>query len=392
MPETRYDLIICGAGLAGLSLLYRAMKSGLWVNAQILVADKAVKDSNDKTWSFWKTQPGDFDDIIYRTWNKLYFFSNAGNKILLDNRGYTYNSIRSIDFYNHVLTYLRQFPNITFVQEEIISIASSVEGCELITAAHTYHAKYLFNSIYHKPELAADNQYFLQHFKGWRIKTSIAIPPVSEAYLMDFRTSQEHGTSFFYTLPMSSDELFVEYTLFTKSLLAPEEYEDKMKTYLKEVLKISSYAVLESEFGAIPMTDYAFNRFEGNIIHIGTAGGDTRASTGYTFTNTQKTIQKILHCYQENGHPFFKVENISMRHQLYDATLLDVLAKREYLGHQLFNDLFSRSKAYYIFAFLDAEISVFQDLQIMKSLRVMPFLRSFTIALYRRLKMNFTKK
>lgn len=392
MQTIKYDLIICGGGLAGLSLVYRGMKSGLWANEQILVLDKSAKDQNDKTWSFWKTGPVDFENIIYRSWNKFFFFSNEGKKIVLANKGYTYNSIRSIDFYKYVLSYLRQFSNITFIKEEVLSMASSDGECSLLTTEHTYTAKYLFNSLYRKPELAADTQYFLQHFKGWKIRTTSVIPPVSDAYLMDFRTDQVHGTTFFYTLPMADDEIFIEYTLFTKSLLAPEQYDCQIKAYLNDVLKISSYEILETEFGAIPMTDHKFKRFEGNIVHLGTAGGDTRASTGYTFTNTQKTIKKILDSYHLNGHPFFKHENISVKHQLYDTTLLNVLAKNKYQGHQLFSDLFSKSNAYHIFSFLDAETTVFQDLQIMKSLKVMPFLRSFTIALFRKLRLPHTVK
>ncbi len=191
---------------------------------------------------------------------------------------------------------------------------------------------------------------------------------------MDFRTGQEQGTTFFYTLPVAENELFIEYTLFSKSLLPAAVYDQKIKSYLHDVLKIDTYEILEEEFGVIPMTDHPFKRFDGNIVHIGTAGGDTRASTGYTFTNIQKTIDQILHVYQSAGNPFFEEENISLKHQLYDAALLNVLAKQSYEGHQLFTDLFSKVPAYRIFAFLDAETSVFQDLQIMKSLKVIPFL------------------
>ena len=83
--------------------------------------------------------------------------------------------------------------------------------------------------------------------------------------------------------------------------------------------------------------------------------------------------------------PFFKKENITLKHQLYDSTLLNVLDKGKYGGHQLFADLFSKSPAYFIFPFLDAEASIFQDMRIMTSLRVVPFLQSFMHAVLRRL-------
>ena len=385
MSAVRCDILISGAGLAGLSLLYRAMKSGIWETEKIIIVDKSDKSGNDKTWSFWKTDPTDFEDIIRHQWKDLVFYSNDGKKIPLKSGGYTYNSIKSIDFYHYIISALQHYPNISFVQEDIIDINYSAGECKLITASATYLSKYLYNSIYTQPELLKGEQYFLQHFKGVKIKTVQSAIPVTEAYLMDFRTGQEHGTTFFYTLPMAKDELFIEYTLFSASLLPLAEYDLQIRTYLKDVLKINEYEILEEEFGAIPMTDHQFKRFEGNIIHIGTSGGDTRASTGYTFTNTQKTIDKIIDSIQTSGHPFFEVENISLKAQLYDAALLNVLAKKKYEGYQLFYDLFSKTSAHRIFAFLDAETTVFEDIYIMKSLRILPFFQSFTAAVYKRL-------
>lgn len=381
MSVIKCDILICGGGLAGLSLLYRALRSGTWTNEKIIVADRSDKTQNDRTWSFWKKTDSDFEEIIRHQWKDLVFYTRNGVRISLNSRGYTYNSIRSIDFYQHVLSYLKQFPNVSFVQEEISEISSSGNECTLITSLNTYVSTYLFNSVYRKPELLKGEQYLLQHFKGVRIRTAAAIPPVSEAYLMDFRTEQTHGTTFFYTLPMAANELFVEYTLFSESKLPLSTYDHRISIYLSEVLKIDDYQVLEEEFGAIPMTSHPFKRFDGNIIHIGTAGGDTRGSTGYTFTNIQKTVGNILQSYQLRGNPFFEKEAIGQKHQLYDATLLNVLARKKYKGHQLFSDLFIKTPAYRIFAFLDAETSFFHDLYIMKSLRVIPFLRSFIAAL-----------
>jgi lycopene beta-cyclase len=375
------DILICGGGLAGLSLLYRAMKLGIWVDQEIIVVDRSDKAVNDKTWSFWNKEHSCFDQLIRQQWPELYFVSHDGTKVALKTGDYTYSRINSIDFYEHVLAYLREFPNITFIQSEISSVSSSGQQCTLQTPEHTYLSTYLFNSVYQQPAPVPGVQYFLQHFKGLRIKVKNSLPRPSEAILMDFRTGQQNGTTFLYVFPMAADELFIEYTLFSKSVLPMEEYDRELRKYIHDVLRISEYEILEEEYGVIPMTDHPFQRFEGNIVHIGTAGGDTRASTGYTFTNTQKTIGKILRSFQSEGHPFFKNENIGLKQQLYDATLLNVLAERRYEGHQLFADLFKQAPAYRIFAFLDGETSLLQDLFIMKSLRVWPFLKCFVAAI-----------
>ncbi len=388
MQTIKCDIIISGAGMAGLSLLYRAMKMGVWTNEKIIIIEKEDKHQNDKTWSFWKKDQTVFDELIYCDWDHLSFFSNSGKRTILDAHPYTYNSIRSIDFYTHVLSYLKQFPNLIFHKDEVISYYSDDQNCFLKTSSAEYVAKSLFNSVYKKPPLKTGDQYFLQHFKGIKLKTKQALE-LSDAYLMDFRTSQEHGASFFYTLPTSTHELFVEYTVFSKSLLEPGEYDRKITAYLEKVLQIDEYELLEQEFGVIPMTDYEFKRFDGKIINLGTAGGDTRASTGYTFINTQKTIGKILAAYQLNGHPFFNTETVGVRHHLYDTTLLNVLDKGEYEGHQLFSDLFSKTRASVIFSFLDAETFILQDLQIMKSLKPLPFFKAFIGAVYRRLMLRW---
>jgi len=379
--EEEYDIIICGAGLAGLSLLYRALKSGVWNDKKIIVVDQSDKSKNDRTWSFWKNEKTEFDHLIYKQWTELVFFSTDGNRIPLKSDSYTYNSIRSIDFYEHVLAFLRSFTNITLVKSKIESISQEAGVCILSTRTHVYSALHLFNSVYKAPKLRKGDQYFLQHFKGLRIKTPCLIPPLSEAWLMDFRTGQQHGTTFFYTLPVTKDEIFIEYTLFSKSILTEEQYNTGLVDYLNNVLKIREYEVLEEEFGVIPMTSYTFKRFEGNIVHIGTAGGDTRGSTGYTFTNTQKTISRIIESYRTDGHPFFKAETIGLKERLYDSTLLHVLADGKYKGNEVFSDLFGNTPASIIFKFLDAESNLFQDVKVMKSLRVLPFLKAFLITL-----------
>ncbi len=377
MSEEHYDIIICGAGLSGLSLAYRAFKSKVWQEERVLIVDKDRKDKNDRTWCFWQAAPSPFEDILYHQWEELLFFSNSGEAKVLEAAPYRYKMIRGIDFYRHTMAFLEKIPGITFVYDAIEKIHSENDVAKVCCATRTYSARYLFNSIYQKPHLKAHQQYFLQHFKGIKIRTDQFKGNPKAMHLMDFRTSQEHGTSFFYVLPFNQKELFVEYTLFSKTLLDHETYNEKIKEYLHDILHIDLYDVLESEFGVIPMTDYSFTRNEKNIIHLGSMGGDTRGSTGYTFTNVQRTVGKILEKYRVEGHPYFDVATISKRHQLYDKALLRVLDRERYPGHLLFSDLFKNTEAYHIFAFLNGESSLPQDFKIMSSLKSRHFIGPF---------------
>jgi lycopene beta-cyclase len=375
--KMEYDIIVCGGGMSGLSLAYRALKSGVWAGKSILIIDKSDKSTNDRTWCFWEKTTSPFEEIIFRKWEEMLFFGVDNRSFVLDTGDYSYNMIRSIDFYNHTLNYLKLQPNVRIANESIISMYSSANSCEVVTDKSKYKSEYVFNSIYEKPKLEAKHTYLLQHFKGVVIESDMLNLNTKQIYLMDFRTSQDNGNTFFYVLPTSDTTALVEYTLFSDKLLDREIYDQKIEEYIREVLKIDEYKILESEFGVIPMTDYSFKRREGNIINIGTMGGDTRGSTGYTFTNTQKTITNIIDSYKSNGTPNFENEHIPTKSKLYDSTMLKVLADGKYPGHQLFTDMFSRAKAYDILAFLDSESTLKQDLKVIKSLIPQYFIKPF---------------
>ena len=62
----KYEYIIAGAGLAGLSLAYKIRKDQSLNGKSILLVDKDHKNKNDRTWCFWSRTKGDFDDIRYK--------------------------------------------------------------------------------------------------------------------------------------------------------------------------------------------------------------------------------------------------------------------------------------------------------------------------------------
>jgi lycopene beta-cyclase len=381
MKEESYDILIAGGGLAGLSLAYRALKAGVWKEKRILLLDRDSKSRNDRTWCFWQAGACEFEEIVHRSWPDMRVWTNEGREIRLDASPYVYKMIRGGDFYRHALGYLAQQPQVHFVQAEIRSIRQSESLCFAETPDALYSGRYLFSSLYQKPALAVHHQYFLQHFKGIVIRPSQMPLPEDAMYLMDFRANQSQGTAFFYTLPMGEGRLFVEYTLFSKSLLAEGEYDAALAEYISQVLGISAHEVLEEEFGIIPMTDYPFSRREGRILHLGSAGGDTRASSGYTFTNVQRTIGRILDALRAGREPWEFEEALRPRHHLMDRTLLNVLDQGRYPGHEIFSDLYVRTPAPILFRFLDGASSLPEDLRVMSSVRWTEFIKPFAGAL-----------
>ena len=195
------------------------------------------------------------------------------------------------------------------------------------------------------------------------------------ATLMDFRTDQSAGAAFFYVLPFSATEALVEYTLFSKELLKDEAYEAALKKYVEDDLNIKSYSVTEREFGIIPMTNYTFSTGTNNIINIGTAGGRTKGSSGYTFQAIQKHTVALVNSLIENGNPF-DAKKPSSKFAFYDSVLLNVLHHKTLDGASIFSDLFKKNKPQQVLKFLDNETSLAEDIRLISSLPVVPFTKA----------------
>ena len=367
----RYDYIISGAGCAGLSLAMRMLNSGKFADKKILLVDRDLKSRNDRTWCFWEKRDGLFDSIVFRKWSDLYFHGE-GYSELLSIDPYSYKMIRGKDFYDHCLKIIRNESSIELTEGKIESIQDQKNGGVVTVDGIHYESDYVFNSIMFGDiaSMKPSGQYYFlkQHFKGWVIETEENVFDATKATLMDFRPSQEHGTTFTYVLPFSENTALIEYTLFTRDLLKPEEYDEALRTYIDQQITKSKYKIVESEFGVIPMTNFPFKPYDGNIINIGTAGGQTKPSSGYTFQFIQKYTQNLVDTLIATGKPFSANDNSPGRFSFYDSTLLQVLDRKKIEGKKLFTDLFRHGDVQTVLKFLDNETSFREDINIMRRL------------------------
>ena len=373
-----YDYIITGAGCAGLSLLQRMMKHSFFNNKKILLVDKAEKNNNDRTWCFWEQQPGIFEGIVYHRWQQIDFYSNYFSA-RFDLEPYEYKMIRSTDLYATVLKEAKNHSNVDIIYDDVLSISNSDDVAVVKTINHEFYATYIFNSIifenWKQQALQQKNIYvLLQHFKGWLIETPEDIFDERIATFMDFRVEQTNGATFVYVLPIAKNKALIEYTLFSEKVLHQKEYDAALEHYIHSFLNIKDYTITHTEFGVIPMTNYNFPKGEKSIINIGIAGGQTKASSGYTFQFIQKHSEKIINALINNTTPLIKEKSFAKRFHLYDSVLLNVLHQQKINGDKLFAQLFKNNKPQTIFKFLDNETSLKEELKIMNSVSLKTFL------------------
>lgn len=373
MSQKQYDYIIAGMGCAGLSLAMHIIHSKKFSDKKILLVDEAPKNKNDRTWCFWEKESGLFESIVYRQWGHLWFYSDDFYKeFSID--PYCYKMIRGLDFYNYCYALIKQQSNFEILYRKVEKVFSQNES-GIVAGGETIYSSYVFNSIlFQKPVLNKKHHWLLQHFKGWTIRTEEQTFDHQVATLMDFRISQQYGTAFCYLLPFSATEALVEYTLFTPSLLEEQQYESELKNYIENILHINNYTITEKEFGVIPMTNFQFPTHQNNCINIGTAGGRTKGSSGYTFYFIQKHSAAIVDSLLKTGNPL--VAKPSSKFHFYDSVLLDILANNTLPGKDIFSTLFEKNKVQNVLRFLINESSLLQDGQIILSLPTLPFLKA----------------
>ncbi|MHA7131590.1 lycopene cyclase family protein [Algoriphagus namhaensis] len=373
-----FDYIIAGSGLAGLSLLHRLLHEPTLASKRILVIDSEKKTENDRTWCYWEKGTGLFDPIVHHRWDTLSFFA-PGVSQTFQMESYRYKMILGKDFYSYVLGEAEKYSNVEFLTAHIKSISANPTGAEVKTEEKIFSAPYVFNSTgLFYPEMNTQNT-LLQHFLGWQIKANTPHFDPEKATLMDFTLDQKHGTTFMYMLPTSTQEALVEYTLFTEKVLEREEYEAALKQYIHEDLGISDYEITHDEFGVIPMSLAKFNRTEddhGRIINLGTAGGFTKASTGYTFYFVQKHLDKVVANLRAGKSPLVERSFADRKYDWYDRTLLDVLLSKKVTGRDIFARLFEGVKPESVMAFLANESSEWEESKIRLSVPLTAFIGS----------------
>lgn len=376
-----YHYIFTGSGLSALMTVYEMILSGKFDDKTILLLDKNPKKSNDRTWCFWDNST-QFDEIVSKKWDVALFADKDFRRDLVL-KPYQYKMVRGLDFYNLIFDLISKQDNIHFANQKVIDFEELGNHCIVKTESQSYTCNKIFNSIYNPNLVKNQSKYPLlqQHFIGWFIKSKEEVFDKNKATFMDFSVEQKGNTRFMYVLPTSSTEALLEYTLFSKDLLSKEEYESEIQKYIQK-LGITDYEIIEKEQGNIPMTSYKFWKHNTkNIINIGSVGGWTKASTGYTFKNTTKKSKALVAFLSKDISSALSVTDFRKFHKkdkfwLYDLLFIDVLFRRNDLGSTVFSALFKKGNPTLIFKFLDEETTLWEDLQVIWKCPKKPFLNS----------------
>ncbi len=349
-----FDYVIIGAGCAGLSLAYELEINDKLKDKTLAIIEPRTEYNRDKTWSFWKVFDHRFDDCIIKSWNNFTINTTDNTKELIS-KEFPYQSIDSGKFYKKINLRLSTNPNINFFKH-----ISEIKSENSI----------IFNSVI---DTKPNESSLWQHFKGVEIETENEIFDDEIFNLMDFNCDQRNDVHFFYTLPFTKNRALIETTwisqLKNENLM---NYDLQLENYIQNNLNIKKYKIKYSEKGAIPLFK-PHNKKSEKVIHLGSAGGMTRLSTGYTFLNIQEHSQYIL----KNIDTVEKVKKFSIgkKYELLDNVFLNVLKKNPAKMPDIFFELFKCSPNTVI-KFLSNKSNFLDDIKIINKMPKLIFIKA----------------
>ena len=372
----QYDYIFAGVGLASLMVLHEMMEADVLKNKRILLLEPDAKNQNDRTWCFWEKGVGEWDAVVAKEWSSGFFINNE-KEIECFGEGMKYKMIESSLFYRKVLSELNKCSEVVWKNVRMKGYSEGESFVTVTTDSETYGANFLFNSVLDLSQLQDNKRcpLLLQHFQGWFVKTDVPCFDANRAAFMDFSVPQNGNTRFMYVLPVSETEALIEYTLFSAELLQEKEYENAIADYLKQK-GIIDYTITRKEKGIIPMTAYPFwKKNSKRVLNIGSAGGWTKASTGYTFKNSVKQSKKVV-AYLKKGLNDFTHFYKPNRFAFYDSLFVEVLFRQNHLGYLLFSGMFSTVQPETVFRFLDEKTTIKEDVKVVLSCPKLPFIKA----------------
>jgi lycopene beta-cyclase len=363
------DVALVGAGGAGLSVVVALdrlarERPGVAVPTLALV-DPVVRAGTDRTWCFWDGGRSGVEEAVHRHWRRAVVVGPDGARRVLDLDPLRYVMVRSADFY------------------ALADAAAHRLGVVRVTADYAevsagVRARWVLDS---RPAAPArrPNTAWLQHFRGWIVSTDADTFDPDVPVLMDFSTPQPAaGVTFGYVLPLDPRRALVEFTVFSRSRWPSPAYDQALRAYLLRRFGSAGRTarVEHVEDGAIPMTDGVHaSRVSRHAFRIGTAGGATRPSTGYTFAAMQRQAEGIAAALLD-GRPPVPPRPYPLRHRWMDGVLLRALDRGHVSGAALLTELFARNRPADVLRFLDGGTSLVEDLALMRTTPVLPMARA----------------
>lgn len=363
LPE-RADVVVLGAGCAGLSLAVRLVGSG----RRVVLVDPRTAWERDRTWCFFTGTEHPFAHLPTATWSR-WTVRAGGRAVDCAAPGLAYAHLPADVFYRDARARLDD-PRVSVhpgvAARAVVEREDHVEV--RLDGGATVRAEVVVDT--RPPDLLAppDPRWarLLQHFEGWHVHTERPVFDPGAVTLMDFDVPAGPGVRFLYVLPFSPTEALVEDTHFSPHPQA--DYAGLLRSWLDARAGPGGWRVDWRERGALPMTVAPFPARPSLRVHrLGLGGGAARPATGYAFLAIQRAADALAH--QLRVDPLGAVPPFRRaRTEWLDGVFLEWLAGAPEMGPEAFFTMFSHAAPARVARFLSETAGLLDDLAVVTAL------------------------
>lgn len=364
------DVLIVGGGCAGLSVARELATRGY--QGKVVIVEPRDHYTNDRSWSFWAPKHHDLASWVYASWSHWTVGLDGGPSQSRSSQHYTYQHIRSIDFYRNSIKCLEPHHHVQLVLgESVIQIEKNASHWHVQTPTQTFATPVVIDT--RPPETSRLLRSTLyQCFVGYEIEHPQPLPDTTSVELMtDMRVvTGEFG--FTYALALTSHRQLIEMTYFARSPMDYNVIEQELANRLR-ARGISDATIIRKECGVLPMGLPPAQHSAQGIYAAGTGGGALRPSSGFGFLRIQRWAKQFATALIEQK-PLALHNEISGPLRYMDQLFLQVLAKAPSRAPELFNALFTKVEPDKLIRFMNEESSYADLFAVISSMPKKPFL------------------
>lgn len=370
-PE--HDILILGAGCAGLSAVVHLLEVGLG-DRRVTIVDPRTEFGRDRTWCFFRVAHHPFEDAVAHRWHR-WRVRDAHRVTVRESALHPYQHLPSDAFYRRCLARIDASDRVELrlgVRADAVEDRGDV--VRVTTDRGELRARVVLDG---RPQAVVTRRRpgdvrLLQHFVGWFIRTEEPQIDPDVVTLMDFSVDQGDGIHFVYVLPFSEHDALVEDTYFSFDPLPEERHEATLAHWLDR-RGIVDYEVVHRERGALPMsTEEVEQSPSPRVLRIGLAGGLARPATGYAFLAIQRHARELARRLVRAEVPR-PPRARAPRTVALDRIFLSHLARHPERAPALFVRMFERTPPDVLARFLSEASSVADEGRVMAALPPLPF-------------------
>jgi lycopene beta-cyclase len=367
--EVEVDLIILGAGCAGLSLAARLADAG--TSLRVMAIEARADYVDDRSWCFWQPNDHALSRLVSTTWRSWTFSGVDGRSATRSVRGMSYQYIRGSDFYADAMARIAASPQVTVQMATPVDALEAVPGgVRLITPSGAMTARWVVDT---RPVRQPAMLY--QCFTGVELESATRLPFArDEAGLMTSMRADTAGLAFTYLLPISPTRALVEWTRFSAHPLREAQLVAGLDETL-ERLSLGNVPVVRRERGVLPMGHPPGTTPSlPGVVHAGVAGGALRAASGYAFLRIQRWADSCTRALLEGRAPVGHPAEPWARREM-DRIFLQAVRAHPEKTADYFLAMAERVAPQRLVRFLSDEATAGDYLSIIASLPFIPFLR-----------------